>query len=424
MSTAKSRIFRHGYFRMAVFAAFVLYPGFANLHKGIGSDALWIFGVSGLIFATFGPDRPEITRGERYLIRVLAAYFAVYLLSAAINSLNGNLPRLQGKHFEKEAYLLMFIPILLLFRKLDLPRWTVWCAVGLGGVLAGGYALMDFGWIHIEYRVRGAYNPIMFGCLSLTMGFLSLQGYGFFRSKSPWLAWVPLLAFTLGGTASLLTGSRSAWIAIPALGAITLLHLGRRVPKWILWGLVAVFALVVVIAYRAPETGLSHRISVIKDDYSRFKKGDVDLTNSTGIRLASWQAGWRIVKNHLWLGLGPGGYPQTMDKLALAGKLPYDREVYFSQPHSLYMAVLVDCGLPGLFCLLMVFGVPFWIFLSRLRLPQSDTAAAFGGLVLVAGYMHFSFTETVFGRNLFVSFYIIMLGAFLHLSLPRAGETD
>jgi O-antigen ligase len=403
---------------MAVFGALVLYPGFANIFKGIGSDALWFFGVLGLSFATFGSDRPKISPREKLLMWVFGAYFGLYLLSAIVNTLNGNLPRIEGRHFEKEAYLLFFIPILFLFKKLDLPRWTVWYGACLGGIMAGGYAMLDFGWIDIQYRVRGAYNPIMFGCLSLTMGFLALQGYWFYKRQNRLLVWVALLGFIMGCMASLLTGSRSAWIAIPALGAITVLHLSRRIHKWVLLVLVVVFSLAVGAAYRIPETGLSNRIAVLMDDLSRFKRGDVDITNSTGLRLASWQAAWRMASGHLLLGVGPGGYPQTIDKLAEEGGLPYDRDIYHSQPHSLYIAVLVDCGLPGLVCLLLVFGVPLWIFLTRLKQPETNKAAAFGGLILVCGYMHFSLTETVFGRNLFVSFYLVMLAALLHLSRP------
>ncbi len=178
----------------------------------------------------------------------------------------------------------------------------------------------------------------------------------------------------------------------------------------------ALFAAAFVVAYQVPETGLSQRISLVGDDLSRYAEGDVTDTNSVGLRLASWKASWEMAKDHLFLGIGPGGYRPAIKRMVAEGRLPYDTSVYYTQPHSIYFAVLVDCGIPGLVCLLAVFLLPIKIFITRTLKSEGNREAAYAGLVLAVSYIHFGLTETVFGRNLFVAFYVILLSMILFLT--------
>lgn len=406
--------------RRCICAVMILFPALANINKGLGSTTLLLLGAAGIFGVVFSSARPRVTRMEKWLMVAFAGYFGSYLLSTAVNSFSGVLETIEGKHFEKEAYLLMFIPLLFLFRRLKLPCWTLWCGLCIGAAAAGLYALADSGWIEFSLRVRGAYNPIMFGCLSVAMAFMGLQGAPYFESQRRFLLILPLAGLLLGIVASVLAGSRGAWIAVPAFILISWVHLIRRIRLRVLVVALVLFVIGVTTAYQIPETGVHYRIKMIKKDLVNFRLGDVTLKNSVGLRLASWQESWKMVKNDLLLGIGPGGYPQTIKRLNSQGRLPYDVEIYHSQPHSIYVAVLVDSGLIGLTFLLAVFFVPLWIFLMRLRRPGGDKAAAFAGLILTIGYIHFGLTETVFGRNLFVSFYVIMLAALLDLSLPEA----
>ena len=403
------------YFRGFLYALLIFFPGIANLYKNTGSGTLILLTLLGL-GVVFQKPRPSFSRDEKWLMGAFAAYLAIYLLSAAVNSLTGVLVEIRGRHFEKEAYLFTFIPICFLFRRFHIPAWVVWWGVALGGILVGCYAMIDFGWIDIEYRVRGAYNPIMFGCLSLTMAFMAIQGYRYFRRRHVLLSIVPLAGFFLGTVSSILTGSRGAWIAIPAFFGITLFHLGKNPRRLELALIIGTFCVALFAAYKIPETGVSQRFQFAQNDLRKFAKGDVTIENSVGLRLASWDASWQMVKGHLLLGIGPGGYQPTILKMSREGKLPYAVDVYHTQPHSIYFAVLVDGGIAGIIILLAVLILPVYIFLQRIRGSGPNKPAAYAGLVLAVGYIHFGLTETIFGRNLFVAFYVIMLAMLLTLT--------
>jgi O-antigen ligase len=101
------------------------------------------------------------------------------------------------------------------------------------------------------------------------------------------------------------------------------------------------------------------------------------------------------------------------------GELPYAVDVYHTQPHSIYFAVLVDCGVVGIGILLSVFILPVYIFFQRIRGTGPNKPAAYAGLVLAWGYIHFGLTETIFGRNLFVAFFVVMLAMLMALTTNR-----
>ncbi len=409
------------YFRSSLIALLILFPAMANLYKNMGSGTLILLTLAGLGVG-FRSPRPVFSRAEKWLMGFFVAYLSVYLLSAGLHVLTGVLGEIRGRHFEKEAYLLTFIPIGFFFRRLQVPQRVLWWGVSLGGILAGCYAMADFGWIDIGYRVRGAYNPIMFGCLSLTMAFMAIQGYRFFRRRHVLLVSVPLAGFFLGTVASILTGSRGAWIATVAFFGITLCHLGKNLRRLELALIAGTFCLALLGAYLVPSTGVADRFHLARNDLQKYARGDVTVENSVGLRLASWKACLQMVKKHPLLGIGPGNYRPTIVAMSKAGRLPYAVDVYYTQPHNIYLAVLVDSGITGLAVLLAILFLPVGIFFDRIRRTKPDPpAAAYAGLILSVGYIHFGLTETIFGRNLFVAFYVIMLSMLLTLS--AASET-
>jgi O-antigen ligase len=410
---------RHKYMRGFLCTILIVFAGISNLYKGMGSGTMVLLARMGLV-VIFQPPRPVFSRAEKWLMGAFAAYLAVYLLSAVINTCSGMLVKVEGKHFEKEAYLFSFVPIFFLFSRVRIPEKVLWWGVTLGAILAGCYSVIDFGWIDIHYRVRGAYNPIMFGCLSLTMAFMTIQGYRFFRTAAPWFVFAPLAGFFLGTVSSILTGSRGAWVAMVAFFGISIWHLGKNLKRLKLSILAGAFCLALLAAYLIPETGVANRFHSVQNDLGKYVRGDVTIQNSVGLRLASWKACLQMVKKHPIFGIGPGNYRPTILSMAKAGTLPYTVDVYHSQPHNIYLAVLVDSGIAGLSVLLSVLFFPVGIFIHRIRKSRPDPpAAAYAGLILAVGYIHFGLTETIFGRNQFVAFYVIMLSMTLTLSADK-----
>ena len=401
------------YIRVLIFALVLCFPVFANLVEHAGSSILIILALLGLPVCLSKTKRPYLTWQEKGLICSFVLYFVVYLISFIVNALIGNLEQLHAKHLEKEFFLLFFIPIYLLFKYIKLPLWTVWYGVLAGAVVAGIYSIIDSGWFNLGNRVRGAYNPILFGDLSLLMAFMNFQAFHFFRQKHA--AWIvlPLLGFILGTLTSFLTGSRGAWVAIPVFLAILLFQLKHYFKPRVLGATIGVIFLASLVAYQIPGTGVANRIKETVEDFRAYSSGNITWGGGVGNRLESWRAAWLIYKNHPFLGIGPGGYRYAIRDMISEGTLRHDREVYFNQPHNIYFSVMVDSGGVGLIVLLSIFIIPLNIARSRIRKEEKNPEDAYSIFILVSGFMFFGLTETVFGRSVFVSFYLIMLAALL-----------
>jgi len=401
------------YIRVLIFALVLCFPVFSNLVEHAGSSILILLAVLGLPVCLSKGRRPDLTWQEKGLICSFVTYFVVYLISFIVNALIGDLEQLHTKHLEKEFFLLFFIPVYLLFKHIKLPLWVVWYGVLAGAAVAGIYSMVDSGWFKMGNRVRGAYNPILFGDLSLLMAFMNFQAFRFFRQKHAALVVLPLLGFILGTTASFLTGSRGAWVAIPVFLAILFFQLKRYFKPRVLGATIGVIFLASLVTYQIPGTGVADRIKETIEDFRAYSRGNVTWDGGVGNRLESWRAAWLIYKNHPFLGIGPGGYRYAIRDMISEGTLIHDREVYFSQPHNIYLSVMVDSGWVGLVALLSIFLLPLNIARSRIRKEEKNPEAAYSIFILVSGFMIFGLTETVFGRSVFVSFYLIMLAALL-----------
>jgi O-antigen ligase len=72
-----------------------------------------------------------------------------------------------------------------------------------------------------------------------------------------------------------------------------------------------------------------------------------------------------------------------------------------------------DCGIPGLISLFAIFLVPAYGIITKIRTRPESRDAGFAGLYLIAAFMQFGLTETIFGQNIYVGFYVVMTGVVL-----------
>ncbi len=399
--------------RVLIFALVLCFPVLLNLVEHAGSSILILFAVLGIPLCLSKKRRPDLTWQEKALICSFVSYFVIYLISFIVNALNGNLEQLHTKYLEKEFFLVFFIPVYFLFKRIKLPQWVIWYGLSAGAIGAGIYSMIDSGWFELGYRVRGAYNPILFGDLSLLMAFLNFQSVYYVRQRHAVLLIIPALGFILGTTACFLTGSRGGWVAIPGFFVILLLQLKHYFKLWIIGAAIGGILLSSLAVYQIPGTGVATRIQGAVEDFNAFSHGNVTWGGGVGNRLESWRAAWLIFKNHPFLGIGPGGYGDAIRDMISKGTLRHDIEVYFNQPHDIYLSVMVDSGSVGLVALLSIFLLPLTIAGSWIRKGGENPEAAYAIFILVSGFMIFGLTETVFGRSVFVSFYLIILAALL-----------
>lgn len=398
-----------------VVALVLLFPLLSNMLQHACTVSLLIMTLLGLPGCFSRKKRPAVLSHEKMVMWAFAAYFLVYLFVFIIHALQGSLADPRIKYIDHEARMVFIIPVFFLFRKIRLPEGVLWYSVAIGALAVGIYALIIGVLLNPGMRVFGSYHSIAFGGLSLTLAFMSLAGFHFFRLKHGWIGIVLFwCAFVAGIIACVLSGTRGAWIAVPLLTIIAFFQYYRdlRFRTWV--GIFAAMVIGASVLYSIPQANIAERFHLIFEEAWAYAHGDNTTETSTSERLEGWQAAWTIITDHPFLGIGPGSFKTVVHQMIDRGERSEIIRKYH-QPHSTYLAVTAACGIPGLVALLGIFLVPAVVFAKQARRIPAVRDAGFAGFYLVASFMQYALTETIFGQNLYIGFYVVMTALILHL---------
>lgn len=353
-----------------------------------------------------------LDQAERLLIVAVLVYVALWVAAWLAH---GRSPE-GAEGFTRVLRLLPMIPLLLFLRRVrGLAPWW-WNGLIAGAVIAGLYAL----WFVLSgqtgahgARVEGTTNPIYFGGFALAFALMLLpQLTGGQASVSR--RTLVLLAITLALVANALSGSRGAWLAIPALLLLYPLTLGRRLQPALRLGLpLALLALsaaiitgsVLLINGRYTETLL---------DLGRLHQG-LPSDGAIGLRLGMWQLAWQQFMEQPLFGAGPGSFRHALLAAIDSGHLRADDYEGFRHPHNQYFSALLVAGLVGLASLLFLLGSAAWLFVRRLAPGDVPGAGlAWAGLSLVCVVAVMALSESLFDRNTGIAWFgllVVMIAA-------------
>ena len=229
----------------------------------------------------------------------------------------------------------------------------------LGGALAGITGACGAGVISYVF-IGHALNPIEGNLLFEPLGYANGQGIyaavGILLAVglALELAWLParvacLLTLVILGPTLYLTESRAAEIGV-ALGLVTLVRFGHRVPRRLALAFAAVVVAVtsVVVAASASEHGIAHKL--VGENRPHY-----------------WDVAWKEWERNRTLGSGAG----TFDRYWLHYRTVSS---FARDAHSLYLETLAELGPVGLALLLIALLAPL-LALRGGRDPLLATAA-------------------------------------------------
>lgn len=283
-----------------------------------------------------------------------------------------------------------------------------WVAVCGGALGAGSVALYER-LVLGEGRASNNLNAIPFGNLSLLLGGLSLLALLWClrrgHARSPVLASMALLAGLFGILGSLLSGTRGGWLALPFL-----LVLWFRTSKNLLPGVwryisVGLVAFVIAGAVLLPSSNVTPRLVAAVSEAQQLGAGEV--RGSVGLRLEMWRSGLMLWSEKPLLGWGEGGVVQRVRALIADDQLS-PRIERFDQLHSDLIDTAARRGLLGMTTLLMLYGVPLWLFWRRLRSAGSAEIQlmAGAGMMVCVAYISFGLSQSMLRDPLGLSGYL------------------
>jgi O-antigen ligase len=265
----------------------------------------------------------------------------------------------------------------------------------------------------------GTLDQIHFGDFELILGMLSLFSIDWFgRDKLP-LRILKVLGLIAGLAASLASGSRGGWLAIPVFIAIFCYFKVVRISlKMVVAGLIAAI-LAITIAYSASTTfhqrvdSVHQRASSLINEVVTFKQGNRD--SSTGIRWQLYVAAMDVFLRHPIFGVGPEGYASEMKPMMEAGKItPEAAYLGQGEVHNDILSKAAGMGVFGLVAILAVYFVPFRLFwqATKFAAPQAKRAGILG-IVFVSGFFVFGLTVEILNLTMATAFYSFTVAVLL-----------
>lgn len=406
-----------------------------------------LFAVAVLLWFLDGVRRNTLRLQMGFLPAILAAYLLVLLLSLS-NALD-----LQEAATEVIKWIQVLIAIWLVQETLAAGqgRWLIWALLA-AAVLQGALGIYQFvfrvgppHFLLLERFMRAAGtfqqpNPYA-GYLGLTLPVaVSFLLYFLGRVKTmagtaQELGAVAAYGLAVGviGLGLLASWSRGGWLgALLGIGVVLLLRsrpsaAGPRSP--VRWGAAFAGLFVLFLAGDAMgrfiPTSLSDRLAALSA-YLGLHMWEIvqqPLTPdnySVVERLAHWIAALRMWEISPWLGVGPGNYAAVYPSVRLPGW-----EEPLGHAHNIYLNVLAETGIVGLFAYLLLWtGIFGWLLRQLRQMQRLGTDGGFAPCAAMAAHprWHVALIVGVLGvivhlsvHNLFDNLYV--QGMYLHIAL-------
>lgn len=407
----------NGFIILGFFATLISIP---QAHWWFGLSALLVSVAACAVMVAYNKCSFGLTNDDYKLVAVLVFFGSIWWLSVLTD---GSLPLIVDAGFRH----LYFWPFVAAFFLIVLrvftpaPDWF-WLGVCFGGASAGLIAIYERVFIGLS-RADNGINAIPFGNLSLLMGALSLVACIYYIQKRPKFHY-GLISFAMCGAflgllASLLSGTRGGWVAIPFLAALLFSATNNLIkPKTRNISIVVMVLFVVaIIAY--PSSGIWLRIVAIFDDiYQYFINNNADT--SLGTRFELWRAGWIMFIENPIMGVGESGVQDNLPSL-VAREIAFERGSVLPQLHSDIIDTLARRGLLGATSLLLMY-VVFASTFAKKALKTNDKVnvklLAVSGMMVIIAFFDFGLSQSMF-RDLrafsgFLGFSVAIWGCLGH----------
>lgn len=203
----------------------------------------------------------------------------------------------------------------------------------------------------------------------MLLGLISIAGVLWATAQPRRGLWVLfMLLGSMGGlTASLLSGTRGAWLVPPVMAVVGLtvtfvLKRGRIQVGAFLIGL----AIIYLAAYFMPATGVQDRVDRAVSEFHQYV-GEGRKQTSVGYRFEMWRGGWILFTEKPWFGWGENAFNVQLSKLADSGRIN-SGVARFTHSHNEWVNVAAKRGIVGIFILFGLYASSFWWFWSHIGL--------------------------------------------------------
>jgi len=416
ISTAYSRIIE-----WAAALILIAYPSLMFAVKGGMNGSFLLLLILSIVVLLFRPREMQSVIWDRevtfYLLAMSALPLAIFLSQSYHQHYDGH-------PYDAATRFLLAVPVFLLLRRV---RLDVVALVQYGfpvAAIIGCLMLKDLGGGRSGIATL---DLIHFGDFELILGMLSLLSINWTGRDAVLIRSLKILGFVAGIYASIASGSRGGWIALPVFALIFMYFKFGRLSLKAISSMLLVLVMAGFLAY-ASSQAIHHRADETMSDLMTFQHGNLDT--STGIRLQLYKVAAEVVSENPIFGVGPQGFALEMDVMLKEGKItPMAADLGKGEVHNELLSKTAGMGIFGFVALLLIYLVPLRVFYRAARATSAQVRqAGLLGFGFVCGFMVFGLTVEVLNLTMAAAFYsltvAVMLAACLNIHHGEQCSSD
>lgn len=273
-------------------------------------------------------------------------------------------------NYDSPARLLLCIPILLAIVKYQinlakLLRYVIPCAVLITAIVA--IAKPSIFWIEQGKLTTYFVNPITFGYLCIALGMLSFISIDFNRNSSRLLTCIQLAGFATGTYLSILSLSRSGWLAVPIVLVLWLIF-GEFKHKITIaiFTFVALCAFSIAIYHYSPK--VQDRVDLAVNETIDYQWDETNPNTSVGARISLARIAVFLFEQRPLSGWGDKGFSQQLNSPKLGFAVLSTKEIALNNGfHNIISASAVKSGIWGLISIIAIFLTPALLYAKGLQ---------------------------------------------------------
>lgn len=374
----------------------------------IGAGGLLLLSLS-LFFLK--PKWSMLNKDDRILFWVFVV-FVISIYGAAFSDWI-RFDSVVKKTLDRFSLFILVLPVMVLLLNVSGRKEWLWYGVVIGAMSGFSLALYERLVLGLG-RARGSENAILFGNMSMLLGFLSLTAaaYFFYQKRFFWLV-LALTGGVCGIGGSVLSGSRGGWIAAPLLIFFLLWMYRNLLGRKLLSKVVLVMFLMVSVVVVVPQTGVQARIGLAVSNITHYVN-NTEKETSVGLRFDMWKAALYMFQQNPIIGVGESQVKTIKKNLADTGSVR-QRIVPYHHAHNEFLDAASKRGVVGVFFILVLYLVPLKLFMKKVRQNECDwriKSYAIAGALVPMSYIDFGFTNVMFTQKIGVIMYAFSIVLF------------
>ncbi len=261
-------------------------------------------------------------------------------------------------------------------------------------------------------------DPLTFGYISLTLGLLSFVLIDLYGKDNIYLKVYKWTAFILGVLLSILSGSRTGWIALPII-FILYVYVNNIFNKQKLITLMIIIALILLGSYFYVPS-FYQRVSLVFIELMNYQWNSVNENTSVGMRISFIRIAWFLFQYEPLGGWGTMGFKPMLNLPGLNQFASnYAQQlVLMSGFHNEILTNTVKSGIWGFLSSISLFIVPTIFFMRRsLQKAKNINGHALLGLCYMICIFSSGLTTEVFNLKITATFHTIILTSLIGYEL-------